>query len=481
MFRAARATLWIPVGILVLLLLPSGSALSQSNQRGVFVANNGNLEGSVTAFRLDPGGTLAFVNRIITGTRPTTSDPCLGCNPYEISITPDGRYLATGHASSNDPTEQISVFEIAADGSIAQVGAFPVPGTPMDVVWVGNTTLATLRTDPSPDKVVIYRFNPIGPALTELDVEDVGTFCSYLAVDPNREYLYVNDSGSGRLIRAFRIGDDGTLTLVDSEPTGSYYGLELAFTNDGTKMYAAGGITYVVLGYQVAPDGTLSPMAGSPFPQAGTSPSNLCSTPDDHYLLVGHGTDATLRSAAIDPITGGLTYTGFLFDVGLQGTLGDVNALDEFVFVTDNSSATDGVMGIYSFLLNGDGSFTQNGPYQSTSGIAPRSIAVWKPLGSSGVGEEAGSRVSAQVLPNPFRGTTRITYAMPAAGPVTVELLDVSGRVARRLVDETQTAGEHALSWDGTDGAGRALPAGVYFARIRTGSAESSVRVIVLR
>jgi len=78
-------------------------------------------------------------------------------------------------------------------------------------------------------------------------------------------------------------------------------------------------------------------------------------------------------------VTGQLTYTGFMFDVGLQGTLGDIQSLDELFFVTDNSRALDDTWGVYSFTLNPDGSFTQNGPITLTEGIAPNSMAVWKP------------------------------------------------------------------------------------------------------
>jgi 6-phosphogluconolactonase (cycloisomerase 2 family) len=232
----------------------------------------------------------------------------------------------------------------------------------------------------NPDQVVIYDFDPAGPTLTEIDAENVGTFSTYLALHPSRQYLYVNDSGSGNTLRAFSIATNGTLTLIDSEPTGSYYNLELTVSPDGTKLYAAGGITHVVLGFNVATDGKLTPMAGSPFPEFGSSPSNVAVSTDNAYLLVGHGTDATVRSASINPATGALTYTGNMFDVGLQGTLGDVQVLDDLFFVTDNSTAIDGIMGVYSFTLNADGSFTQHGPITWTEGIAPRSVAVWRPI-----------------------------------------------------------------------------------------------------
>ena len=351
----------------------------------------------------------------------------------------------------------------------------------MDVIWIDDRYLAALRTDPSPDKLEVYRFDPAGPSLTEVEAEDIGTLCTYLAIHPTREYLYVNDSGSGRVIRAFAIAADGTLTLIDSEPTGNYYGLELALTHDGTKLYAAGGITSVVLGFVVGPDGGLAPMVGSPFPESGDSPSNVFASSDDAYLLVGHGTDATLRSAAIDPVTGNLAYTGAVFDVGLQGTLGDVASLDDIVFVTDNSSAIDGLTGIYSFHLGPDGSFAPNGSIQATGGVAPRSVAVWKPS-IIGIDEESGtSRMVLGAFPNPARDQLRIVYRIARPGLVTVDLLDVSGRKVRRLVAEPLGAGDHTVTWDGLNDRGHAAPAGVYFARIRSEGGEATQRVILLR
>lgn len=83
----------------------ASAAWGQAAGRAVFVANNGNLEGSVTAFDVAPDGMLTFVNRVITGTRPSTSVPCPGCNAYEISISPSGRFLATCHPSGPDPNE----------------------------------------------------------------------------------------------------------------------------------------------------------------------------------------------------------------------------------------------------------------------------------------------------------------------------------------------------------------------------------------
>jgi 6-phosphogluconolactonase (cycloisomerase 2 family) len=90
----------------------AGLAAAQADFPAIFVANDGNLEGSVTSLRVEPDGSLSFVDRVITGTRPSTSQPCAGCNPVAIDLTPGGRFLATAHASG-DAGENLTVYEVA--------------------------------------------------------------------------------------------------------------------------------------------------------------------------------------------------------------------------------------------------------------------------------------------------------------------------------------------------------------------------------
>jgi len=62
--------------------------------------------------------------------------------------------------------------------------------------------------------------------------------------------------------------------------------------------------------------------------------------------------------------------------------------------------------------------------------------------------------------PNPFNPATRITYSLPTAGPVKVEIFDVLGRHIKTLVDDLQNAGRHTLNWTPEN-----LPSGVYLCR----------------
>jgi hypothetical protein len=72
-----------------------------------------------------------------------------------------------------------------------------------------------------------------------------------------------------------------------------------------------------------------------------------------------------------------------------------------------------------------------------------------------------------QNYPNPFNGETTITYFLPKAAPVDMELFNSLGQSMRHWVVTLQTQGWHQLIWNGRDESGRLCPAGVYFCRAR--------------
>src|SRR5439155_14883219 len=67
--------------------------------------------------------------------------------------------------------------------------------------------------------------------------------------------------------------------------------------------------------------------------------------------------------------------------------------------------------------------------------------------------------------PNPARAGTAFRFALPAAGPVALELFDLSGRRVRTLVRGVLGAGSHTVAWHGHDDGGAPVPSGVLFAR----------------
>lgn len=87
----------------------------------------------------------------------------------------------------------------------------------------------------------------------------------------------------------------------------------------------------------------------------------------------------------------------------------------------------------------------------------------------------------AAARPNPLRGSTRLGFSLGADASAELSLLDLSGRRVRTLVDAELTAGPHDVVWDGRDDTGAAVPAGLYFARLRAGGVERTQRIVVAK
>ena len=79
--------------------------------------------------------------------------------------------------------------------------------------------------------------------------------------------------------------------------------------------------------------------------------------------------------------------------------------------------------------------------------------------------------------PNPFRGSTSVSYVLRAAGEVEVAVYDVAGRQVSVLDAGVRPAGVHRVVWDGRAGSGPAA-AGVYVVRLRTGG-ETTARTLL--
>lgn len=85
--------------------------------------------------------------------------------------------------------------------------------------------------------------------------------------------------------------------------------------------------------------------------------------------------------------------------------------------------------------------------------------------------------------PNPFdaEGGSLLRFELGKAGAVQLDLFDASGRHVRRLLASDLPAGPHERRWDGRDDNAREVAAGVYFARLHSGSESQTRRLVKLR
>lgn len=90
--------------------------------------------------------------------------------------------------------------------------------------------------------------------------------------------------------------------------------------------------------------------------------------------------------------------------------------------------------------------------------------------------------LDAQASPNPFNPMTRIRYELDRPAVVDIRVFDLSGRLIRTILAPThRETGVHAVSWNGTDDAGRHQPSGVYLYRIGASGERRSGRMVLAR
>ncbi len=86
-----------------------------------------------------------------------------------------------------------------------------------------------------------------------------------------------------------------------------------------------------------------------------------------------------------------------------------------------------------------------------------------------------------QNFPNPFNGTTTVTYSLAAAAHVTVKIYDTAGRLVRTLENADKAAGSHKIIWNGEDDSSRGAASGVYFIRLVAGDFDQTRKIIYLK
>ena len=79
-------------------------------------------------------------------------------------------------------------------------------------------------------------------------------------------------------------------------------------------------------------------------------------------------------------------------------------------------------------------------------------------------------------FPNPFNPVTMLDLSLPLAGPVTLAVYDLMGRLVTTLWQGRLEAGRHALRFDASR-----LASGMYFARLTTPAYSTTQRLLLLK
>jgi len=81
-----------------------------------------------------------------------------------------------------------------------------------------------------------------------------------------------------------------------------------------------------------------------------------------------------------------------------------------------------------------------------------------------------------QPYPNPFNSTTTLTYGIPEAADVSINIYDISGRFVGSLVNGRVKPGHHKVTWSPHE-----APTGIYVVRCVAGGKRGSLKVALIR
>jgi hypothetical protein len=83
--------------------------------------------------------------------------------------------------------------------------------------------------------------------------------------------------------------------------------------------------------------------------------------------------------------------------------------------------------------------------------------------------------------PNPFNSKTNIVFELNKNTNTQINIYNLNGQLVRQLLNNNLPAGQHNISWDGTNEIGHQLKSGIYFYRLKTDDGVFRKKMVLVR
>ena len=216
--------------------------------------------GDVTAYTVDPGtGSLGVLSGSPFPIQPAS-------HPSSVAISPTGNFLFVANATEGT----IAVFSIGGNGALAQAGIPTSVGagaTPTSIA-VERSGRFLYVTDPAHNAVLGFSIQT-GGTLSPVNGSPflAGAAPAGLGIDPQGALLFAANSGSNN-VSAYAIDSStGALGQVTGSPfpTGGVGPSAVAVDADTSFAYVTEAGSHDVAAFNIASNGALQPVKGSPF------------------------------------------------------------------------------------------------------------------------------------------------------------------------------------------------------------------------
>jgi 6-phosphogluconolactonase (cycloisomerase 2 family) len=329
-----------------------------------------------------------------------------GSNVTNVAVNCAGGAASVGKFAyvANNGDGTISAYTIdPTTGKLTVVAGSPYPDgtTPAAVSLAPNGKFAFSASD-SGTKIHAFAINQSSGQLTEVAGSPfstgfkTGSAFPDIAVDSQSAHLYLASAGDHE-VAGFAINPtSGALSPLSGSPyaAGAGAGAIPAFSPDGKFLYvmdqgATGTGANSVSGYSIGTDGSLTAIAGSPFP-AGTDPSWISFTPDGKFAYVADTGVDEISAYSVSATTGALTPLGtptFATDEHPQDLTIDTAGKHLYVPVANGAAAG----AVQVFTIDADGTLAAVG--STPAGVTPVFLDI-EPTGKFAyVASAAGAEV----------------------------------------------------------------------------------------
>jgi 6-phosphogluconolactonase len=296
-----------------------------------------------------------------------------------IQLAGGGRFLLAVDAGSN----QVSVLRIRPDGSLRVSDVVPSGGVLPVSIAVHGSLVYVANAGPAGSSYAGFRLSPRG-TLTPVP----GSVVALPAAAQPGDVLF-NGTGTRLIgtrvgtsqIDSFTAGSDGRLTAAPGSPFAAQgvgpFGSQFRPTSP-SQLFVSNAHNGTGLGtvsaFADAPDGSLTPIGGSPFANQQTAPCWVVISPDGQHLFAVNTGSGTISRFRIAP-DGSLTLLGSTPVAAMAG----VGAVDpglspggRYLFLDESAARAVG-----GFAVSG-GTLTElpGSPTALPAGATPAGIAV---------------------------------------------------------------------------------------------------------
>lgn len=83
--------------------------------------------------------------------------------------------------------------------------------------------------------------------------------------------------------------------------------------------------------------------------------------------------------------------------------------------------------------------------------------------------------------PNPFSGSTNISFSTSKTAPVSINVYNTKGQLVRSLLNADLAKGEHQIAWDGRNNLNQQCGNGIYFLKLTSGQITKTGKLMLLK